>query len=80
MIPIRPFKRENALRYGAYYVSRLLPYPLLREGISAAIRGCVNVQQGAVKETPSTAVQTAVQNASQRGHGPARQPPGRYAD
>ena len=27
MIPIRPFKRENALRYGAYYVSRLLPYP-----------------------------------------------------
>ena len=70
MIPIRPFKRENALRYGAYYVSRLLPYPLLREGISAAIRGCVNVQQGAVKETPSTAVQAAVQTLHSVGMAP----------
>lgn len=47
MIPIRPLKRDSALRYGAYYASRLLPHPVLRSGVITALRTCVTLMHGA---------------------------------
>lgn len=47
MVPIRPFRRENWLRYAVYYASRLLPHPALRRGVVALLRHRVNAREGA---------------------------------
>jgi len=46
MVPVRPFQRENWLRYGIYYASRLLPHPSLRRGVVALIRRWINARHG----------------------------------
>lgn len=74
MIPMRPFKRENALRYGLYYASRLLPHPLLRGSVIAAIRGYVNTQHGAEAAAPGSKAQTALQSLHNVGMAPVCSP------
>jgi hypothetical protein len=54
MIPTLPLTRANALRYGAYYVARLLPHPFLRGRVAAAIRAFVNARNGEGSGAQST--------------------------
>lgn len=46
MVPIRPFQRENWLRYAVYYASRLLPHPRLRSGVVALMRRWITLRHG----------------------------------
>lgn len=67
MIPVRPFNRENALRYGAYYAARLLPHPAIRQGVAAAVRTCISVQQGRADASEHAEAQAALQALRQDG-------------
>lgn len=74
MIPIRPFKRANFLRYGVYYASRLLPHPLLRGGVIAAIGACINIEQGVAGEAKSMEAKVALKTLRDTGLAPVRSP------
>ena len=67
MIPVRPFNRDNALRYGAYYAARLLPHPMIRSGVAAAVRTCVTVQQGAMSPSADAETQRAIKALREDG-------------
>jgi len=67
MIPSRPFDRQNLLRYGAYYASRLLPHPTLRRGVISAIRAFVTALHGAAAAAEGTAAQDALGKLRQSG-------------
>ncbi|WP_159594837.1 phytanoyl-CoA dioxygenase family protein [Hydrogenophaga sp. BPS33] len=60
-------KRESALRYGAYYFSRLLPHPLLRSGFIAAIRTCVTVMHGAAAAAEGGEAQSVLRTLRDAG-------------
>lgn len=67
MIPMRPLDRKSTLHYGVYYAARLLPHPLLRVGVGAAIRGWVNSRQGAASVSRGIDAQTALAKLSEAG-------------
>lgn len=60
MIPVLPFERQNALRYGLYFAARLLPHPRLRSGVVAGIRLAVNARHKRAPQPPSPQAQTAL--------------------
>lgn len=74
MIPVRPLRRESALRYGAYYASRLLPHPLLRSGVIAALRTCVTLMHGAAAAVEGGETQTALKTLRTSGVAPISSP------
>jgi hypothetical protein len=67
MIPMRPLERKSALRYGVYYAARLLPHPLLRGGVGAAIRAWVNSRQGRATASRGIDAQAALTRLSEAG-------------
>lgn len=67
MIPVLPFERQTALRYGLYFAARLLPHPTLRSGVVAGIRLAVNARHKRPKHPPSVPAQKALADLRREG-------------
>lgn len=67
MIPVLPLERQNALRYGLYFASRLLPHPVLRSGVVAGIRLAVNARHRRLSQPPSVPAQAALKALRSEG-------------
>lgn len=74
MVPIRPFRRENWLRYAIYYASRLLPHPALRSGVVALVRRRVNARQGPPRAPRLSGTNVALKSLRDKGLAPIPSP------
>ena len=74
MIPVRPFQRENALRYSVYYAARLLPHPTVRNRVAAAVRFCINTRQGKPEKAGGAPAQAAMAALRDGGLAPVSGP------